>query len=181
MHDAPLSPLHRQVWTAALAALIAAGAYLHIPIGPVPISLQTYFVLLAGFILGPVRGGVCVLLYLAAGAIGLPVFAGGKGGLGVFLGPTGGYLAGFVCCAVVCGLGKPRDAAPGVVRTLLIGLAGFAVLYACGLAWLMHAINASFAKAVSVGLVPFLPGLAIKAVAAALTLRALARQRLLPA
>ncbi|MGB8933246.1 MAG: biotin transporter BioY, partial [Anaeromyxobacteraceae bacterium] len=87
-----LAATHRLVWTALLAACIAVGGWLQLPIGPVPITLQPLFILIAGYLLGPARGAAAVALYVLAGVLGMPVFAGGKAGLGVLLGPTGGYL-----------------------------------------------------------------------------------------
>lgn len=91
---------------AAFAALIAACALLpaiHVGAGVVPITLQTFAVLLSGAVLGAKRGFLAVLLYLAVGAAGLPVFSGGKAGLAVFAGPSMGYLIGFPLAAALCG------------------------------------------------------------------------------
>ena len=81
---------------AFMAALIAAGAYLTVHVGQIPLSFQEVFICLGGLALGPRRGVLVVLLYLLAGALGLPVFVGGKGGPAAFIGPTGGYMAGFI-------------------------------------------------------------------------------------
>lgn len=91
---------------AAFAALVAVCAILPAiqVVGPVPITLQTFGVLLAGAVLGPRRGFLAVLLYLVVGAAGLPVFAGGKAGLAVFAGPTVGYLASFPLAAALAGV-----------------------------------------------------------------------------
>ena len=86
MNTPPLASLHRLVWTALCAALMAIGAYLHIPLGPVPISLQTFFVLLSGALLGPRKGAAAQMSYLAMGATGMPVFAGLAGGFPYLLG-----------------------------------------------------------------------------------------------
>ena len=84
------------VFASLLAALMAAGAYLSIPIGPVPIVLQNMFVLLAGLLLGSRWGLAGVAAYFLTGLCGLPVFAGGLGGIGRIVGPTGGYLIGYL-------------------------------------------------------------------------------------
>ncbi len=89
------SQLRMTVFASLFAALMAAGAYLSIPIGPVPIVLQNMFVLLAGLLLGNRWGLASVAVYLLAGVCGLPVFAGGLGGIGRIVGPTGGYLIGY--------------------------------------------------------------------------------------
>lgn len=90
---------------AGFAALIAVAAILPAinVAGPVPITLQTFAVLLAGAVLGAGRGFLAVLLYIAVGAAGVPVFSGGNAGLGVFAGPTAGYLVGFPFAAALCG------------------------------------------------------------------------------
>ena len=88
--------LHKLVLASLMAALIAVGGYLAIPIGPVPIVLQNLFVLVAALLLGSKWGSAAVAVYLLAGACGLPVFAGGGGGLGHLFGPRGGYLFGFL-------------------------------------------------------------------------------------
>ena len=160
-----LSSLHGLVWTALLAALIGVGAFIHFPLGPVPISLQTFFIILSGFILGPTQGSLCVGLYLAAGVIGLPVFAGGKAGLGHLMGPTGGFLLGFVLAAMIAGLGT-RGRGFSWLRTLAAGLAGFAAMYCLGLFWLKFSLGFDWPKTLAVGLLPFVPGDAIKLAAA---------------
>ena len=101
-----LSPVYRTVLIALGAASIAVGAFIAIPLplSPVPIVLQNFFILLIALVLGPRMGTASVALYLLLGALGLPVFAGGKGGLAHFFGPTGGYLAGFLLSAWVTGV-----------------------------------------------------------------------------
>src|SRR3954469_7740140 len=119
---------------AAFAALISACAYLGaIPVGGagVPITLQTFGVMLAGCLLGPVRGFLAVSLYLVLGAIGLPVFAEHSSGLGVFTGPSGGYLLGFPFAAALAGfLVKyvARDRRTPPISVFLCALAGTALL-----------------------------------------------------
>jgi len=99
----PSATLRMTVYASLMAALTAAGAYLAIPIGPVPIILQNLFVFLSGLLLGPRWGAASIGVYLLAGALGLPVFAGGVGGIGRFAGPTGGYLLGFLPAVYVIG------------------------------------------------------------------------------
>ena len=95
--------LRWMVLASLMAALTAVGAYIHVPIGPVPIVLSTLFVLLSGLLLGSRWGLASMGLYLLVGAIGIPVFAGGKGGFAHFFGPTGGYLFGYVLAAWITG------------------------------------------------------------------------------
>jgi biotin transport system substrate-specific component len=91
------------IYAAMFGAATAMGAYIMIPLPPVPITLQTLFVVLAGALLGGRLGALSQVVYLLLGIIGLPVFHGGKGGLGILLGPTGGYLVGFIAAAYVVG------------------------------------------------------------------------------
>ncbi|MCL2862482.1 MAG: biotin transporter BioY [Methanimicrococcus sp.] len=95
--------IKKMVFVALFAALIAVGAWIRIPLPFVPITLQTFFVLLAAVTLGRNWGPVCIIVYLLVGLIGYPVFAGGSSGLGVILGPTGGYLYSFVIVAFIVG------------------------------------------------------------------------------
>ena len=95
--------LQKLVLASLMAALIAVGGYLAIPIGPVPIVLQNLFVLVAALLLGSRWASAAVAVYLLAGACGLPVFAGGGGGLGHLFGPRGGYLFGFLAAAWLVG------------------------------------------------------------------------------
>jgi biotin transport system substrate-specific component len=181
--DAParLTSLHRLVFTALMAALIAIGAYIHFPLGPVPVSLQTLFVILAGFILGPVGGAVSALLYILGGVLGLPIFSGGRAGLGHLLGPTGGYIFGFVLAAAAAGLAaKARNGAMPFWRGLLWGGIGFLLIYAVGLTWLKTTLSLDWIKAMTVGFFPFLPGDAVKLVLAVLAYKFLQNKRLLP-
>lgn len=101
-----LRKIHSLCWVAFMAACIGAGAFVHVSIGPVPITFQDFFVALSGLVLGPRRGALAVLLYIAAGSLGLPVFSGGRAGIGHLMGPTGGYFAGFVALAWCTGWGS---------------------------------------------------------------------------
>lgn len=149
--------------------------------GPVPISMQLFFVFLAGYVLGPVQGAVCLLLYLAAGTIGLPVFSGGKSGLAHLIGPTGGYLLGFVFAAAITGLStRGRAMKLSWVMGLVWGVLGLVVAYAMGVAWLKHAISADWSKALVVGCYPFIGWDLLKIVAAVACYRLLNRYKLLP-
>ncbi len=150
------------------SVLLALSAQLtvHLPIGPVPITGQTFAVLLVGALMGSVRGGLVVLLYLAEGLSGLPVFAGGGAGPTVLLGPTGGYLLGFVPAAVAVGFLAERGWDRHFATTLAAMTMGTGVIFLCGLAWL--AVLQLPGGLLAIGLVPFLPGAALKIVAAAL-------------
>jgi biotin transport system substrate-specific component len=176
----PLVRMHRLVWTALLAACIAVGAWLQLPIGPVPITLQPLFVFLAGYLLGPGGGAAAVALYVAAGVLGLPVFAGGALGIGVLLGPTGGYLVGMVGAAAVTGLAAPRGAPLGWTRGLIFGALAVVVNYAVGAARLAQVLDLSVRQALVVGVAPFVALDAAKVVVALVVARHLRAQRLAP-
>ncbi len=153
-----LASLHRLVWIALIAALIAMGAYAHFPLGPVPISLQVLFVLLAGFILGPLAGASAVGLYLLAGLVGLPVFSGGTSGLGHILGPTGGYLLGFLLTPLVTGQARrlARSGHLGWGWAVALAALGYAPIYGLGIPWLKASLDIGWDKALMTGMAPFL-------------------------
>jgi biotin transport system substrate-specific component len=157
---------------AVFAALIAALSLVPgIPIGPVPITLQTLGVALAGLVLGPWRGFASAALYLAVGFAGLPVFAGGAAGLGVLGKPSVGYLLSFPIAALVAGLlarwltrFNPR------LRFLWLFLAGLGasilIIHPAGIIGLMAVLHIDFAKALAIDIV-FWPGDVLKNLAAA--------------
>lgn len=149
--------------------LLAICAKIQVPFWPVPMTMQTFAVLLIGGAYGWRLGGATVLAYLAEGAVGLPVFAGATAGLGYFAGPTAGYLAGFVPSAALIGWLAER----GWDRTLprLVAALALATLvtFVAGIAWL--ATFTGLPRAIEAGFVPFVPGemLKLALVAAVLT------------
>jgi len=149
------------VLIAAAAALtgIAAQIAIPLPFTPVPITLQTFTVLLAGAALGPVRGSASMLLYLVIGSVGLPWFANGQSGFG---GATFGYVIGFVVAAGVVGWLARRGADRTVLGTIGLMVVGNLVIYVIGVPWLMAAIGSDLGKAVQLGATPFLIGDALK-------------------
>jgi biotin transport system substrate-specific component len=164
--------LKRMVYAALMAALTAVGAYIAIPIGPVPIVLQNLFVMLAGLLLGGRWGVISIGVYLVAGAVGLPVFAGGTGGVGKFVGPTGGYLLGYVPAVFLIGMISEKGRGRVIVDVLAM-VAGSAIVYAFGVPWLKVITGMSLSKAMAVGMLPFLIGDIIKIAAAVPIVRAL--------
>ena len=151
-------PTHRVLGIAAFALLTAVGALIRIPLPftPVPITLQTLFVLLAGVYLGGRDGALSQLAYLGLGAIGLPLFA-GSGGL---LGATGGFLLSFPIAALLVGsLLRPGDSA---WRAIPVLAAANLVIFGLGASWLARTLDVSAAQALSLAVVPFLPGAALK-------------------
>jgi biotin transport system substrate-specific component len=149
-------------YSAAFIGLISLGAWVSIPFFPVPLTLQTLFVLLTGAVMKR-YAVIPVLLYVLLGALGLPVFHTGVAGFGILLGPTGGYLIGFVFAALLVGLAYEQ--APVIIR--ITGLvAGTGIIYICGVAWLMYSLATGFIPAVISGVLPFIPGDVIKIYAA---------------
>ena len=164
--------LHMMVYASLFAALTGVGAFLAIPIGPVPIVLQNMFVYLAGLLMGPRWGLASIGVYLLAGACGLPVFAGGLGGIGRIVGPTGGYLIGYLPAVYIIGKISARGHQRAVYDVLAM-ICGTLILYACGVSWLKIVSGMPPAKALAVGMYPFLIGDALKIAAAAVIARAL--------
>ena len=157
-------------------ALILAGSWLvaffaqvEIPMLPVPITGQTFAVLLIGALLGSKRGAAAMIAYITQGAMGLPFFAGGASGLSILTGTTAGYLLGFIVAAYVIGLLAERGLERSVRTSIIPFLVGTVIIYAFGVAWLAIVLG-SLSKAVQFGLLPFLAGDAIKLIAAAIAL-----------
>ena len=152
------------------SVLIALCAKLRIvlPFGPVPVTGQTFAVVITGALLGPWRGSLAVLAYLAQGAAGLPVFAFG-GGFGVFAGPTGGFLVGFLPAAFITGSLARRGWDRRISTTILAMILGNAAIYACGLLWLCCLMGAT-TTVLAAGLYPFIAGDLLKIVLAAILL-----------
>jgi biotin transport system substrate-specific component len=149
-------------YSAAFIGLIALGSWISLPIGGIPFTLQTLFVLLAGIVMHR-YGAIPVLLYVILGALGLPLFHNGMAGIGVLLGPSGGYLIGFIFAALITGLAWEQGSR--VIRMCgIIGATG--IIYLFGVAWLMYSMDLGFIAAVTAGVLPFLIGDAIKAGAA---------------
>jgi biotin transport system substrate-specific component len=166
----------------AATLVVAAAAYVSVPLWftPVPLTLQPLAVLCVGLFLGPTAGFLAMLAYLAEGALGLPVFSPlGPGGVAQLVGPTGGYLMSypliaFIAGAITRGL---QTRTPRFFAAALGCTAAVAVLFACGAGWLAHFLNGSLRAAWLGGIFPFLPGEAIKVVAAAGLYSSLARYR----
>ncbi len=158
--------LKMTVYTALFVALIAVGAFISIPAGPVPIVLQNMFVLLAGIILGPAWGLACVGIYLLIGLAGLPVFAGGTSGIGKLFGPTGGYLIAYLPAVFVTGA-ISKGLKKNITTDVIAMVTGSLIVYAIGVPWLKMAVSLSWQKAIAAGMLPFLIGDGLKIAAAA--------------
>ena len=154
---------------AVTAALICITGPLVVPIGPVPLSLATLAVYLAGAITGKKRGTLAVALYLLIGIAGVPVFSGFSGGFQKLAGVTGGYLAGYLPCAFLAGLGAERaekESRKWILPAMMV--LGTAVLYILGTAWFMIQSGNSLGTSLGLCELPFLPGDALKIAAASL-------------
>lgn len=151
---------------ASLFVALCARVSLPLPFTPVPLTLQNFGVLLAGLALGSRRGFAALALYLAEGALGMPVFNPlGLGGMAQLLGPTGGYLLAYPVVAFLSGWIWERRR--GFVPALLGATAGEIVLFGCGVSWLMLLARVPFSQAAMFGLYPFVFAEVIKVLAAA--------------
>jgi len=156
------------IYASIFGAVTAAGAYIMIPLPPVPITLQTLFLYLAATLLGGRVAALSQVIYILVGIIGLPVFAGGKAGLGVLIGPTGGYLIGFIAGAYVIGKLVEIRKAPGLIWIISSMVTGTVAIYLFGVGQLMIIAKLSMVKAITVGAFPFLIGDVLKIVVASL-------------
>jgi biotin transport system substrate-specific component len=148
------------VVTASLVTALASQAEIRLGFTPVPVTLQTLAVCLAGATLGSRRGALAMLLYLAEGAAGLPFFAGGAGGAAHLAGPTGGYLIGFVPAAFAVGWLSERGWDRSPWRAAAAMTLGTLVLFACGLLQLAAFVGAP--RVLALGFYPFLWGAVLK-------------------
>ena len=151
---------------ASLVTALAAQLAVPVPWSPVPITGQTFAVLLSGAVLGMRRGFLAQLLYLAEGALGLPVFAGGAAGVAVLAGPTAGYLFAFPIASALTGALAERGWDRRFATMLAAMLLGSAPIFALGLIGLSRFVPAD--RLLAAGLYPFIPGDLIKATLAAL-------------
>lgn len=155
-------------YCALFAALTAVLSQFSIPIGPVPINLATFSVVLAGTVLGAQYGAISQSVYVLLGAVGLPVFAGFKGGIHAIVGPTGGYILGYIAAAWLAGFIGKRIGVK-IIGLILSMAAGIAVCYLLGTAWFMAVTHTGLWASLSLCVFPFLIGDAAKiAVAAAI-------------
>lgn len=151
---------------ALFAAVTAICSQVSIPLEPVPINLGTFAVLVTGVMCSTklkFGGAVSVLIYIALGAVGLPVFAGFKGGLGVLFGPTGGYIFGYLLMALICGFFYIYAKK---LQNILVLVTGNVLLYICGTIWFIIVTGNGIISALMMCVVPFLIGDALKIAAA---------------
>ncbi len=152
-------------------ALTAIGAFISIPVGPVPITLQSFFVLLSGIILGSKKAMYSQIAYLLLGLAGLPIFANFIGGLQIIFKPSFGFLIGYI--AVAYFVGKITETESKTTKNLSIAvLAGTFILYTIGLPYMYYILNIMLDKSLSImqilnmGMFMFIPGDMIKAILA---------------
>ena len=171
--------VREMVFTALFAAVMCAIAPVAVPVGPVPITLGSLAVYLAAGTLGAKFGTISVALYVALGAVGLPVFSGFRGGFQIIAGATGGFLIGFILCALATGLivelfrkieprvaGKRRRLISKYVFYALGMVIGTVLLYTCGTVWFMFVTENTLAASLGLTVVPFLFGDALKIILA---------------
>lgn len=168
--------VRNMAFIAVMAALICVAAPWSVPMpGLVPVSLATFAVYLAGSLLGWKKGTIAVLIYVLLGAVGLPVFSGGAGGFAKLFGVTGGYIVGYIPCALISGLfvdlfyKKNASKNPFVngAWAIPVGMiAGTVVLYALGTVWFVIARGVTLEVALASCVVPFLIGDTIKIICA---------------
>lgn len=161
------------VFTALFAALTAVCGFISIPVPgtPIPIVLQNMLVVLTGLMLGPVWGVCATLLFLLAGALGLPVFSGGTGGIARLMGPTGGFLYGYALATLAAGTiaQKPRyGRKDSAIRLIVATVSGFVVMYVPGVIHFMRVMDKTFGQTMALCVVPYIPGDIVKAVLAVL-------------
>jgi biotin transport system substrate-specific component len=143
---------------------IAAQIAIPLPFTPVPLTLQTFAVLLVGASLGSLRGALSMVVYLLAGMVGVPWFAEGSSG---FASASFGYILGFIVAAFIVGRLAERGASTTALRSAGLMVVGNIAIYAVGVTWLKFAIDVDWATAMSLGVVPFLIGDAVKIALAA--------------
>jgi biotin transport system substrate-specific component len=150
----------------SFALMTALGAYIRIPLPftPVPITLQTFFVILSGAFLGKRLGIASQISYIALGTLGVPVFQGYVSGISHLAGPTGGYIVGFIASSFIVGILTEKN--KSFPRIFIAMLAGLFAIYICGIAWLVIGFKLSIINALLLGILPFIPGAIAKLIAA---------------
>ena len=161
------------VLCAMCAAITCILAPISVPIGPVPISLCTFAVMLAGVLLGAKFGFISQFIYVLLGAVGVPVFAGYKAGISCIAGMTGGYIVAYPVLALITGalywaFGKKKTGLLRILWMFLAMIIGTVVLYAIGTVWFCVVSGTGVAAAMGMCVIPFLPGDFLKMIVVAL-------------
>lgn len=161
------------VYVSLFSALTAIGAFIQIPLGPVPITLQTMFVLLSGFILGPKLALFSQLVYVLLGLFGLPIFAGMTGGIQSILKPSFGFIIGFLVASYIVGL-LCKGGRRSLYSYIIAGAIGTAVMYIIGIPYMALILNGvlksglTFVRILEIGLLLFIPGDILKLLVASI-------------
>ena len=153
--DRTRSAVKNMVFTAMFAALIAVCSIISIPIGQVPVTLQTFAVCLTAAMLGWKRGALAVLVYILLGAVGVPVFAGMTGGIGILAGPTGGYIIGFILTSLIVGFAAERQHRKALPLAVSM-VAGVLMCYVTGTIRFMAVTGMGLGESLLLCVVPFL-------------------------
>lgn len=167
---------------ALIAALLCVSAYITIPIGTIPLTLQTMIVNLAAFLLSPVEAFFTILVYILLGLIGLPVFSGGAGGAAKLFGPTGGYIFAFLLAAPAMSMAKAhfaraadkifKNSAPKTSRTIAYAvtavIVGMVIIYLIGTVYMKFMLGKTLAQTLAAAVLPFIPLDLVKCAAAAI-------------
>lgn len=165
------------IYSALFAALIAVLGLVAIPlpISPVPVTGQSLGIMLAGGILSVRQAAYSLVTFLLLGAVGVPVFAGMTGGIGILVGPRGGYLIGFLAGAIIIAFLKGKN---NVLWRLVFAnvIGGIVVVYTLGVLWLSYVTGMGLEKAITVGVLPYIPGDLFKVFVAALVAAAVNRR-----
>ncbi|MBU0504063.1 MAG: biotin transporter BioY [Candidatus Omnitrophota bacterium] len=158
----------RIIGVVTFVILISLGAFVRIPLPftPVPITLQTFFVLLSGAVLGGALGAASQMGYLLLGTSGLPIFTNAGYGIAHLLGPTGGYILGFIFSSMF--IAKYVRSSRNFLSVVLVFCLGDFIILSCGVIWLKVILGYSLPKLLLIGFLPFIPGDLAKALAAAL-------------
>lgn len=164
---------------ALMASLLCISAYISIPIGDVPLTLQTLIINLTAMILAPFEAFFAVLVYILLGLIGLPVFAGGTAGAGKLFGPTGGYILAFLISAPIISIlktavlklfnstGENNTKIIRIICYFLAAVIGMIVMYAIGTAYMKYMLDKTWMDTLAVAVIPFIPLDLIKCILAA--------------
>lgn len=175
------------VMAALFAALTAIGAWIIIPIGAIPITLQVLFIYLTGLLLAPRYAALSMVLYLLMGLVGLPVFAGGGSGIAVLIGPMGGYLVAFLLTALCISLltiplranGAEIKRPTAIIWAVGAMVAGSLIIFSLGAGWGKVSTGLPWKEILTGWVLPFLPGDVVKIVVAALIASEVWHRRLL--
>ena len=154
-------PVQKMVLTALFAAVLCVVAPFSVAIGPIPLTFATLMIYMAAGTLGWKYGVLSVFLYILLGAVGLPVFSNFRGGFHTIAGVTGGYIIGYIPCALATGL--IIEVLQKKLWTYVLGMViGTVLLYTCGTIWFVHQTGNSITMALALCVIPFLIGDIIK-------------------